>query len=390
MTDKKFNVDNKTDCTACGLCINICPVKSIEMKQNEEGFYVPFVNNDKCINCGRCIRECIVTDGKNAQIHEKKFYAATSKCSERRNSSSGGIFYALANQIINNGGVVYGCAIGEDMTAMHIRAENHEELKKTLKSKYVQSYIMNVYKTLEDDLKNNRQVLFSGTPCQVAAIKKQFSGYSNLFLVDIVCHGVSSPSFFKEHISYLEKKYNSRVTAYSFRNKIKKLGYIEKITLQNNKVITRKAFKSFYFSSFLNMNAYNNYCYKCRFASMDRPGDITLGDYHWGIKKHSNMKDKMDSPYDLSMVMTNSEKGDNMLRKLEKDIYLEKTDLDLILERNKNLQKPSERPVKSENFYKELKEKGYRQCEKEYRHTKKYLRNIFPLNIIVKLKNKFI
>ena len=208
-------------CVGCHACFNICPVRAITMVENEEGFKYPQLDKQTCVNCGKCEKVCPALIG-HPLTHDKspEFYAVWNKENDiRRQSSSGGMFRILAEEIIAEGGVVYGAAFDEANHLRHIRVENVDELGALMGSKYVQSDIGTMLGQVRADLRNGRQVLFSGTPCQVAGLYAFLGGnHENLLTVDVLCHGVPSPGVFQRYLEGIGVDGGCRI---EFRNKDK-------------------------------------------------------------------------------------------------------------------------------------------------------------------------
>ena len=195
---------NKNNCTGCRMCEQICPVNAIKMIENKEGFIEPVIDKTKCINCGLCSKRCPQLNEIKREDYKMEVYAAKNKnIEEQKSSSSGGVFSVLANYVLENNGIVFGCAFNDNLIAEHIGIEDKNELYKLRGSKYVQSNTKNTFKDVKENLENSRMVLYSGTPCQIAGLK-QFLGkeYDNLYTVDLVCHGVPSPKLFKKLFLY--------------------------------------------------------------------------------------------------------------------------------------------------------------------------------------------
>lgn len=187
-------VFEKEQCCGCMACEKICPVKAIKLEKDEEGFWYPNINKEKCINCGACKRVCAFNKEKSSkEENEETVYAVKNKDEEvRKKSTSGGVFNSIAVYVIQNSGVVYGASMNKNLEVKHARTSKKEELEQFYGSKYVQSNIEEVYEQILEDLKENRQVLFSGTPCQVSAIKEYVAtknvNSKNLITCDFVCH----------------------------------------------------------------------------------------------------------------------------------------------------------------------------------------------------------
>lgn len=212
---------NCKKCTACGACIQICPKNCIKLKGNGNGFLYPSINISECIGCGLCNKVCSVGKHSNETDRTPMSYACASADDRMLSqATSGGIFGAIAICVLENGGVVYGCAYTEHLQATHVRADNKESLYALYGSKYVQSNTQNTYKECEEDLKAGRQVLYSGTPCQIAGLKNYLQkDYTNLITVDLVCHGVASQAYFDKYIGLLEREEGAVCTDYNFRSK---------------------------------------------------------------------------------------------------------------------------------------------------------------------------
>ena len=191
-------------CSGCAACYAVCPRKAISMQPDEEGFAYPHIDESLCVHCGLCARAC---PSLNPQAPREPLavYAAKAKDDGlRKESSSGGIFSLLARQIISDGGIVYGAAIsGRDLSVVHCSAENEEELSWLRGSKYVQSDVGDTYGNVRTQLDAGRKVLFSGTPCQVAALRNFLArDYENLVCVEVICHAAPSPLAWKKFLAF--------------------------------------------------------------------------------------------------------------------------------------------------------------------------------------------
>ena len=219
---KSGTICTKEQCTGCGACVQICPKQCITMRPDSEGFRYPFVDEQQCVNCKKCVDVCPVSHAPT--IHAATFYMAWHKDKDvLLHSSSGGVFTALATIVLRRGGVVFGAALDEATREVyHTMAENEEELDKLRMSKYYQSDTRDVYQIVRTKLQEGRQVLFSGTACQVAALYC-FLGdkveWPNLLTVDVLCHGVSSKKVVDAYISSKEKRYKKRIRSIRFRVK---------------------------------------------------------------------------------------------------------------------------------------------------------------------------
>lgn len=287
-----INILDKSKCCGCSACMHICPKHSITFKEDREGFLYPNVDKSSCIECGLCKKVCPVLN----QDQERKplqVYAAKHTDDEiRMKSSSGGIFTLLAEHIIDKGGVVFGARFNENWEVVHDYTETKEGLAPFRGSKYVQSNIGNSYKQVEKFLKTGREVMFTGTPCQIAGLKKFLrKEYDNLLAVDFVCHGVPSPMVWRQYLEEEIYSYNNVViTGINFREKSiswKNFSFIVEFTKTEDAGEQKKVFSSvFYDNSYMNAFLSNlglrPSCYAC-FAKSGKSGaDITIGDF-WGI-----------------------------------------------------------------------------------------------------------
>ena len=209
-------------CCGCGACYQICPKKSIQMEENERGFLVPIVDETTCVKCGACLKVC---PEKERPLFNtvKKAYAAISQSKGLLTvSTSGGVFGEMARLVISEGGCVYGCAWDENLHARHKKVECLDDLQQIQKSKYVQSDTNTTFIDVRNDLKQGRKVLYSGTACQIAGLRKFLNGREDrLITVEVACHGVPSPGLFQKYINWKSRIYRSKIVGIQFRNKEK-------------------------------------------------------------------------------------------------------------------------------------------------------------------------
>lgn len=339
-------------CSGCGLCETVCPAQAIKMEYDKSGFIYPVIQKEKCIDCGLCERKCVV---KTVSVEYPRTCYAGVHLDEkiRAKSSSGGMFAALAEYTLEQGGVVFGAAVvpkGKIVTVKHIMIKNKEELKKLQGSKYVQSDIRECYTNVKQQLAEGKKVLFSGTPCQVAAMKNYLGKeYDDLLLVDLVCHG--TPSILHWEKSIEEKLQNDeKVSAVSFRGKE---GYMQgEIEFKTEADRIRKENYSFrndsYYSMFLNADSYREGCYQCQYARPERDGDITIGDF-WGFERaYDRAQIEKDAKISLdegnSLIAVNTEKGLSICNKLNGEkMWLYAADYEEAVKYNPQLSQPSKK-----------------------------------------------
>ncbi len=255
---------------------------------------------------------------------QPKVYAVKHKDEATRAASrSGGIFTALSDQVLSNGGVVYGCALTDDFDAVHIRADNAEERNRMRGSKYIQSKLGNTFKNVKADLDARRSVLFSGTSCQVAGLKKYLGKeYDDLFCVDIVCHGVPSKKVWNAYLRWQEQKNHSKVAGVNFRNK-REFGWrdhVETLYFENGKSTSSRVFKDLFYGH----TVLRPSCYECPYKSVMHPGDITIADY-WGIEKAAP---EFDDNKGVSLVLVNNEAGEKAFEKVKERLIWKQTKLE--------------------------------------------------------------
>lgn len=299
-------------CTGCGLCTQICPVSCIKMEYDAEGFLRPVIDHGQCVSCTKCVSACPVLHEETIAANElQQIYAAVYNDQDKLNrSSSGAIFPLMAEWVIRQNGIVFGAAFDNEFDVYHDWSATNDGIKRFYTSKYVQSNIMECYSKAAEFLKSGRLVLFSGTPCQIAAIRS-FLGkdYENLILIECACHGVPSPKVWKSYRTYLSEKHleNERFGYVNFREKIDgRLFYLRICSQKHGYVGSRRADP--YLIGFLNNLILRPSCAACSFKGTHRAADITLADF-WGIKE---VCPDFFPQEGCSMVMINSEKGRNL------------------------------------------------------------------------------
>ena len=353
--------ESKYDCCGCSACYAICPVKAIYFIVDDEGFQYPYVNQDMCINCRKCESVCPLKL-KQKDSNPLHIYAAKNKNELiRKNSSSGGIFSLLADFIESSGGVIYGAAFDEKYAVKHMRAETAAEWKKFCGSKYVQSDLNDVFLQIRADLKTGREVLFSGTPCQIDGLKQYLKhekvSLDHLLTCDIVCHGVPSPLIWKEYLEYLQNASDREIESVSFRDKEKLGWHNSTLTIKDKEqctILTETQRDNYYFQLFLCHEILRPVCHKCRYSNFSRPGDITLGDF-WGIEK--NFK-QFDDDKGVSLVMVNTEMGERVWKVIQNNAeYFEVSQEQCI---QPNLERPSEQGVGRKRFWHWYKKYGFK------------------------------
>lgn len=360
-------------CTGCLACVDICPKKCITSKTDENGFIHSEIDSEKCIDCGKCAKVC-PANTQNVNLLDKKLYAAFCKDKETRNNgSSGGAFECIARYCLENDYYICGAAFDKELKLKHKIVNDPAHLSPLLKSKYIQSDTEGIFEKITELLKTGNKVLFCGTPCQVSALKNCL-GEKHLELlitVDIICHGVPSQTMFDDYIKTLGKK----VSHFSFRVKDNKYkhphGY--SYTDNQNKTVNGIYTDSSFYNAFKNYSIFRESCYSCKYASPDRAGDITLGDF-WGIEKYDFCKDTEGG---VSMIITNTQKGQAVFEKIIDRIQYKEFPVEYGIESNHCLSRPTKKPKNYDAIFENYKKYGYADTAKKYFETHGLIQKIY-------------
>jgi len=295
----------KGHCCGCGECMAICPISAITMKQSANGFLYPQVQSDKCIGCSKCIAHCAFNNKPLSNSLLKTYAVKHKNENVRAKSRSGGIFTAISDVVLEKGGVVYGCKLIDNARAVHARATTKKERDCFRGSKYIQSETYHLFNNVKEDLKSGLWVLFSGTPCQVNAIKDFCVDVETekLLLVDIVCHGVPSPLVWSNYLEYIEKKHKKKVFSIDFRdkNKFDWAAHKETFFFEDSTDVSYDIFTQLFYSHTI----IRKDCFQCPYKNLNRVGDISIADC-WGIAKHYP---EFNDNKGVSLVLINSSKG---------------------------------------------------------------------------------
>ena len=324
-------------CSGCSACFNICPSNAIRMFPNKQGFLYPEIIRNVCINCQLCKRVCPIINDTKAENSIDVAYACYTKNEYiRLKSSSGGIFTELSQIILEKGGVVFGVAFSDDFKSVkHIGVDNIDDLEKLRGSKYVQSDIGDTYKQAEEFLKCGRFVLFTGTPCQIAGLKKYLGrDYDNLLTQDIICHGVPSPLVWNRYLDYQCDRHGTELDTTKkpdFRCKDKGwTDYSLKLHFKDGSIYNKLFSQDLYMRAFLENICLRPSCYACKSKSYNRNSDITIADF-WGIKE---IDDSMYDNKGTSLVFVNTKKGENIISSLKDKITIAEENIEEALRYN--------------------------------------------------------
>jgi coenzyme F420-reducing hydrogenase beta subunit len=344
-------------CCGCSLCAAVCPKECIRYEPDEEGFTYPVVEVAKCVRCGACLLRCVGYRPDSVRHDTPRIYLGFHKQpAVREKSSSGGIFHALASNVLANGGVIYGAAMDNAFQVHHIRVDQVAGLMPLMASKYVQSNLREVYPLLLKDLIEGLPVLFSGTPCQVGAIKRMADRETlgdALILVDFVCHGVPSPGIWKSYMQYLLRK--GPIREILFRSKVNGWhDYHFAVTYAQNKHFSQSHELDPFMRSFLSNKNIRPSCYECSYKGDFYASDITLADA-WKIEK--NYPAWADDK-GTSLIIVRTEKGAKLFNEIANSIEMRPTDYSKWAGYNPSLISATSEPSSRSAFF-----KAYRETE---------------------------
>lgn len=383
-----IEIKDKKDCCGCNACGDICPNGSITFKTDIEGFWYPEVNKDSCIDCHLCENVCPAIHSKELKKNEYEeaiCHAAIHKNIETRfDSTSGGIFSALAEKTYKEGGFVGGAIFTDTWGVRQFISGDKNDLAALRSSKYLQSDAQGFYKSVKELVQTGKRVLVCGTPCQMAALRRFLNkDYDNLVIVDFICRGINSPKVFRKYLDFMEKKHNSKVVYFKAKNK--ELGWREltsKLVFANGDVVYDTKETSYFTTGYLQTNVYcRPSCYDCKFKGFPRIADITIADL-WGAEYIVGAE--LDNDMGTSLVMVNNKKGEDYYNSLNGSLVDKTIPFNSILAGNQALVRPLDPPIVNRNaFYKELDENGFAAVADKYITLPKDM----PLSKKRKIKN---
>ncbi|OWV14317.1 Coenzyme F420 hydrogenase/dehydrogenase, beta subunit C-terminal domain [Fibrobacter sp. UWB5] len=366
-----INLSSKEQCCGCKACGDVCPKKAISFKTDIEGFWYPEVDQNLCIDCKLCEKVCPIINIdslKKNDLPQSECHAAIHKNIEIRfDSTSGGLFSALAEATYKAGGYVGGAIFTEDYGVKFFISNNKKDLSTLRSSKYLQSDTEGLYIAVRDLVKAGERVLVCGSPCQMAALRAFLKkDYENLIIVDFICRGTNSPKVFRKYLDYLEDRFGSKVVYYKAKNK--ELGWRQltsKIRFANGQTLYDTRDINYFTVGYLNTGVYSRpSCYDCKFKDFPRISDITLADL-WGAEKIVG-KD-LDGDMGTSLVMVNSQKGMKYFESIKASINEQIIPFKSVLAKNPALVKPLNPPlVDREQFYKDLDSSSFGAVAKKY------------------------
>ncbi len=296
----------KEECCGCGACVDVCRRGAVKMAVDREGFWYPRIEEALCVDCGQCKRVCPVKKRDGEGTSRQYFGVQAKKENTRYLSSSGGMFPVLAEYVLKKQGVVWGAAFGKNMRVAHREIRSIEELDAVKRTKYVQSSLKGVYRRIDAELKEGKWVLFAGTPCQAEGLRLYLNRFfPKLILMDLVCYGVPSPGIWGDYVKHLERKRRGRVTDFSFRDKRNKDNGHTCVYKAGGREYAGSLYRDIYCRMYFSNHTLRPSCHACRFCSVERKSDFTIGDF-WGIEK---VKPDMEDGMGTSVVILHTRKA---------------------------------------------------------------------------------
>lgn len=367
-----MNISDFQQCSNCGACYNICPRDAIYVKE-DGGFYSPVVDSARCINCGLCVRACPVNQTWEGNV---PFYACAGWHEDPRivqGSSSGGVFYGIANNVLAEGGVVFSAVYSDDCKRVEFASSDEMPLSRMLKSKYVESAVGLSFRRIRNELEKGRRVLFCGTPCQVAGLQRYLgSAYDRLTTCDFACGGLPSHQIYQNHLTGLEEKYGAAVQSVDFRPKLygwKR--YALQVKFRNGKEYVRLGTEDDYLRSFLyGKYTVRDYCLDCKFREC-HASDLTIADF-WLHEKLSSLSNEAG----ISLILCNTPKGKAAVDSLRGKYVLSELDVEKASYNNRP-QHTEQKKIRHDEFLKHYQEAGFSSA----------CRKFMPLSSKAKLKN---
>lgn len=346
-------------CCLCGNCVDVCPVQAISYNNNYHTFHYPVINTEKCIHCGKCEEVCPAVNPLKQQAVIGSYAAKHNDKDILRASTSGGVFSAVAAYVIENGGIVYGATFTDNFKVKHIGVTSLDELSKLRGSKYVQSDLTGVFIDIKKQLADENNVLFTGCPCQCAALRAFLGNQAHgdkLIVMDFICHGILSYDLFAEYITYLENKRNSKIINFCFRDKT--YGWADsgpRITYQNGKTDHWPLYEDMYMQGYFQHLCMKEACYKCKFKNCYSGSDITIGDF-WGVDQLA------PSIYDnkgISVVITQTKMGEEIVDIIGDFMTIYEQNIENLTKCNRGFFESFKKSNKSDYFYTLSSDIGY-------------------------------
>ena len=370
------------NCTGCGLCEEICTRNAISFHYDELGFRFPVINKELCVDCGLCKKKCPELNPLIRESDNQCFIAWAKDNNTHYESASGGVSYVLAQSIIRDGGFSIGCVWDEDFNAVLEVIDNEIDLKKSIGSKYVQSYITHkTWCNIRKKINEGKQGIVFGLPCQVAAIKSFTNNCDNLIFCEILCHGGSSPRIHKIHFEeILHKNKIKNVSDIKFRGGDYNFYYTIWCRHKPKYIDVLKS--DSYYYSFIKHRLFHESCYQCQYARKDRISDITIGDF-WGIDP--NFVQEKNVLNGTNLVIVHNSKGKRLWEKVDQEIVSYKRSIEEAVKGNDTLKKPTEEPIDRKQYLKMISDIGFEKTMENdplyIKEKKAYRKTVLKLRI---------
>ena len=367
-----IEIKDKRDCCGCNACGDVCAHEAITFKTDHEGFWYPEVDKDKCTDCHLCEKVCPmlhISELKHNDFDTPKVYGCYhNDIVIRFDSTSGGLFSALAQEMYKQKGYVGGAIYADTFDVVNFISNDKKDLKRLRSSKYLQSNAEGLYRRIKELLQAGEKVLACGSPCQMAALRSYLrKDYDNLLIVDFVCRATNSPKVFHKYLESLEARYGAKIVAVKDKNKDHGWHSLaRKITFDDGQVYYGESHVDDYRRGY-HMNVYERpSCYDCKFKGMPRMSDITLADF-WGLDK---VDPSMDKNLGTSLVLINSKKGESFFEKIKSKLEIKEYTLDQALYGNRFpiMGGPMDYPknINRDEFFADLDKMPFDQCAAKY------------------------
>lgn len=353
-----IRITDRSHCSGCSACYAVCPRDAISMVPDELGFRYPQVDPAKCVECGLCESVCAFAPCKEMQKPDA-FAVRHQDDAEVRESTSGAVFAALSDYVLDCGGTVYGAGFCDHFRVVHKRASDKHQRDEFRRSKYVQSDMEDIFRRVREDLKTGIPVLFTGTPCQTAGLRSYIDGKlaENLYLADIVCHGTPSPAVWDSYLSWHEDLAGEKAKNVIFRDKA--FGWrISRETIEfEDRNVSSRSYNHLFYQNIMMRES----CGVCPFASVYRPSDLTMADY-W--RKDKTCPDFASDNLGCSLVLCSTEKGRELMNEVAESLHVQKVELDECLQLN--LVRPTTLHPGRKDFASDFTDRGIEYVMKRY------------------------
>ena len=383
MLDEPGKICSEDTCVGCGACAAGCPQSCITIKEDAEGFLFPYIHTDACIHCGLCSRLC--PQNQAVQKQKSTFYMSWHKDDAiLMESSSGGVFTAVADWVLKRNGIVVGAAFDrETREVYHTIVESSQQLSRLRLSKYYQSRTSQIFPDVKTAIKKETLVLFSGTACQIAAMKSYLGSLANseyLLTFDILCHGTANKKTVEAYLHDRERQYHKTITDFRFRIKEGQDGWQlgsgtrMKLFFDDGTSQAQNKYLDTYFVGFNSNIFLRECCYRCRYCGQERISDFTAADF-WGVKEEKVGKEQLYKG--VSVLLVNSQRAEKMLDDLREDLVLEEIAPSEAIPFNRAFTEPNRRPEARSRFFPMMEKKGFDKAVKTINrkyYTKKYIR----------------